>query len=209
MSDRYINSMLGEREHVLLVTRQHWFVLFSAIIFEVIVALVIVAVLTGVLFFLLPSPIVGFGYILLIIPFIALIHDALVWSNRKYVITNRRVIQVVGIFNKSVTDSSLDKVNDVKMVQPFWGRIFDFGDVEILTASELGVNLFHKIGDPIKFKTTMLNAKETQDREMSGHSDEEPVGATRLLEDLDNLRRQGVLTEAEFQNKKAEILKKV
>ena len=38
------------------------------------------------------------------------------------------------------------KVNDVKMEQSFLGRLLGYGDIEILTASELGVNLFRRIG---------------------------------------------------------------
>ncbi len=51
-------------------------------------------------------------------------------------------MQISGIFNKSVIDSSLEKVNDIKMDQSALGRMFGYGDIEILTASELGVNLF-------------------------------------------------------------------
>jgi hypothetical protein len=40
-------------------------------------------------------------------------------------------------------------VNDVKLSQSFWGRLFDYGDIEILTASEVGANVFRSIGDPI------------------------------------------------------------
>jgi uncharacterized membrane protein YdbT with pleckstrin-like domain len=89
----------------------------------------------------------------------------LIWSNREYVVTNRRVIQVSGTFNKRVTDSSLEKVNDVKMVQSFFGRLFNFGDLEILTASEAGIDKLSWLADPIHFKTTMLDAKERMPRD--------------------------------------------
>ena len=84
----------------------------------------------------------------------------MVWRNHKYFVTSRRVIQVFGVFTKNVTDSSLEKVNDVKMEQTILGRLLNFGNIEILTASELGVNRFTKIGKPIIFKTAMLDAKE-------------------------------------------------
>jgi uncharacterized membrane protein YdbT with pleckstrin-like domain len=42
------------------------------------------------------------------------------WKNHQYIITNRRVIQINGIVNKNVTDSSLEKVNDVHMTQSFF-----------------------------------------------------------------------------------------
>ena len=98
--------------------------------------------------------------LLLIVPIARFVYHFLLWQNREYIISNRRVIQIDGIINKNVIDSSLEKVNDVKMTQSVFGRILDYGDVEILTASELGVNLFQRIGHPIKFKTAMLNQKE-------------------------------------------------
>ena len=76
------------------------------------------------------------------------------------------MVHVKGLFNKSVIDSSLEKVNDVKMEQSYMGRIFDYGDVEILTASELGVNKFVFIEKPVKFKTAMLNAKAELERRL-------------------------------------------
>lgn len=116
-------------------------------------------------------------------------------------------MQVAGVFNKSVTDSSLEKVNDVKMVQSAMGRVFEYGDIQILTASELGVNLFKRIGEPVIFKTVMLNAKEKLD---FGVSDKlRPADIPTLIEKLNQLRQQGILTDAEFQEKKEALLTKL
>ena len=143
-------------------------------------------------------------------PLISLCVDVLIWSKRKYVVTSRRVIQLSGVFSKNVTDSSLEKVNDVKMSQSFLGRMFDYGDIEILTASELGVNKFRRIGQPIHYKTAMINAKEKLERAPAEVGPGRPArNAADLLAQLDELRQNGVLTEAEFQSKKAELLKKM
>src|SRR5207248_3188485 len=99
------------------------------------------------------------AYLLLLLPVLSLLRDVLRWANRKYIVTNWRVIQIAGVFNKDVTDSSLEKVNDVKLEQSLLGRLLDYGDIEILTASELGVNQFRRVGQPIRLKTAMLNAK--------------------------------------------------
>jgi uncharacterized membrane protein YdbT with pleckstrin-like domain len=158
----------------------------------------------------LPNPLVPLGYLLLIIPLISLWRDVLIWRNREYVVTNRRVIQLSGVFSKNITDSSLDKVNDVKMSQTFMGRMLDYGNIEILTASELGVNKFTYIGKPIQYKTAMLNAKEKLE-----HAPAEPVtvrppaSPADMINQLDLLRQHGVLSEAEFQAKKAELLKRM
>jgi len=209
MNDPYLKHLLGNHEEILLVTRQHWFVLLQAIILEGFIALLIIAADIAVYTFLLPNPLVYLGLILFLIPAISLIKDALIWSNRKYVVTSRRVIQIHGVFNKDITDSSLEKVNDVKMDQSFIGRLFDFGDVEILTASELGVNLFKRIAEPVKFKTAMLNAKTRLEDEQAGHSEHEENDIPSLIARLGQLRQQGIITEAEFQTKKSELLAKL
>jgi uncharacterized membrane protein YdbT with pleckstrin-like domain len=209
MSDSYLKSLLGEREEIKLVARQHWFLLARTILPEIALIVLSIILVTMLWAGLLGTPLVALGYLLIILPIISLLRDSLAWANHKYVVTSRRVIQIMGVLNKNVIDSSLEKVNDVKMEQSFWGRLFGFGDVEILTASELGVNRFTQIGDPVRFKTVMLNAKGQLEQEQadSGGSTEKSIPA--LIEQLDALRKQGVLTEEEFQKKKADLLTKM
>jgi hypothetical protein len=206
MAKNYTESMLGENERILLVTRQHWFVLLSAILAEILVTLIVIAVIVATA---IANPIAAFGFLLVLIPLAIMLRDILVWYNRQYIVSNRRVIQISGVFNKSVVDSSLEKVNDVKMTQSFFGRLFDYGDVEIMTASELGVNLFKRIGDPVKFKTAMLNAKEELGFEGTGAHAQHADGIPEQIANLDVLRKKGILTEAEFQKKKTELLAKM
>ncbi len=207
MANDYIKNMLGENERILLVTRQHGFVLFSSIIAEIVVTLIVIVAISALT--AMVNPLAGFGFLLLLIPLAIMLRDILVWSNQQYIVTNRRVIQVSGIFSKDVVDSSLEKVNDVKMTQSFFGRLFDYGDVEILTASETGDNLFKRIGDPVKFKTAMLNAKEKLGYEGTGSHAQRAESIPEQIAELDELRKQGILTDAEFQAKKKELLAKM
>ena len=86
------------------------------------------------------------------------------WRNQEYLITTRRVIKSEGIFNKQMGDSSLEKVNDARLTQSWLGRIFDYGHLDIMTASEMAetgmVNDFPMLAEPVKFKVAMLNQKE-------------------------------------------------
>jgi len=206
MAKTYIQNMLGENERIVLVTRQHGFVLFSSIVAEIVVTLIVISAFTVMT---LTNPLAAFGFLLALIPLAIMTWDILTWNNHQYVVTNRRVIQVAGIFNKNVVDSSLEKVNDVKMTQSFFGRLFDYGDVEILTASETGDNLFKRIGDPIKFKTAMLNAKEKLGYEGTGTHAQRAESIPDQIAELDGLRKQGILTEEEFKAKKKELLAKM
>jgi len=209
MIDAYLKKLLGEREEVLLVTRRHWFVLLR----EILVELAFMAFTFVIVSILIASsagnPLVGLGYLLVLIPLASLIRDALYWSHHMYIVTNLRVIQIIGVFNKNVTDSSLEKVNDVKLEQFWLGRMFNYGNIEVLTASELGVNRFTMIGNPIRFKNVMLNAKirldEGQVRSVVA-SVAAPNNITNLLASLGELRERGVLTDEEFNAKKAKLL---
>jgi uncharacterized membrane protein YdbT with pleckstrin-like domain len=206
MAKDYIQRMLGENERIVLTTRQHWFVLVSTILAEIIITLLMIAALSAATAFF---PIAAIGFVLVLVPLGSMLRDILIWTNHEYLVTNRRVIQISGIFNKNVVDSSLEKVNDVKMSQSFFGRMFDYGDVEILTASEIGVNLFKRIGDPIKFKTAMLNAKEKLGFEGTASHVKAADNIPALIAELDELRKKGIVTEVEFQAKKKELLAKM
>jgi uncharacterized membrane protein YdbT with pleckstrin-like domain len=210
MAKSYVDKLLGEHEKIMLVDRQHWFILVRSIFVEIVLFIIILA--AGILFSVLKPEFgllpVLFAMILCLVPLGGGLRDVLIWTNRQYIITNRRVIQIEGIFNKDVTDSSLDKVNDVKLDQSVLGRIFNYGDVEILTASELGANLFRHIGQPVHFKTTMVNAKE----ELEHGQPDKPALVNDVptqIYRLDQLRLKGVLTEEEFQTKKKELLSKM
>jgi hypothetical protein len=188
MAKTYLERLLGENERIILVTRQHWLLMVGAIIAEVIATIVIIVAVT----IALPiSPLIGLAYLVLILPVGHGFYDFLRWWNVEYVVTNRRVIHLSGVLNKDVTDSSLEKVNDVKMEQSFLGR---------------------RIGDPIRFKTAMLNAKENvgQDEDAprpSPHSLHQTI--PELIAELDQLRQRGILSDEEFDTKKRELLAKI
>jgi hypothetical protein len=163
-----------------------------------------------------------------VIPLTELVRHLLDWLNERYIITNRRVMEVKGIINKHVRDSALEKVNDVDLKQSVIGRILRYGTVQIITGSDIGVNRFQRISNPVKFKRAMLNAKEELHAALpSTKTDDQPrlktsalasVPATaeldpsaksnipELIAELDQLRQKGIISEDEFQAKKEELL---
>jgi membrane protein YdbS with pleckstrin-like domain len=228
----YIDSLLGRGEQILYVARQHTFVLIINILTELALIAVLVAagVASNIAFAQNSTPLIGsftasdlILIICVVISIAVLISgflDYLRWSTEQYVVTDRRVIQVRGLLNKRVTDSSLEKINDVELRQTLIGRIFNFGTVSILTASgDEGVNVMDRIGAPLDFKKAMLEAKYNHDRgygylesyppphgaaTMSGSGD-----IQRMLEDLAALRDRGILSDNEFEAKKRELLSRI
>jgi len=65
MAISYLDSLLGEREQIQHVARQHWFILLSSIALEIFTILVMLAaIVTSVILlpdFLLITFVVGFG----------------------------------------------------------------------------------------------------------------------------------------------------
>jgi hypothetical protein len=203
----YVEKMLGENEQVVLIARQSWVVLLR----ELVLNLFLVVVVIGITLVVSTSfpPFGSVAALLLLIPIARFVLEFLHWVNREYIVTNRRVIQIDGLVNKNVIDSSLEKVNDVRMTQSVVGRLLNYGDVEILTASDLGSNLFQRISDPIKFKTAMLNEKEKLGfDETPGGPPPSPAPADipSMIASLNALKTEGLITEQEFEKKKAELL---
>ncbi len=211
----YVNELLGNDEAIVFQTRQHWFLLFAQVLTEaVLLALLLAAVLV------LPQAFPQMGAVmtvvqlgsvaLAIILIISALGDYLRWAREEFIVTDRRVIQLRGIFTKNILDLSLEKINDIQMSQSVFGRMFDYGTIEILTASEQGINRMDRIAHPLQFKKAMLDARSRYDR----YLDRSPVQAydnnvQTTLTQLAALHANGVLNDAEFEAKKREVLKRI
>ncbi|MBC8077754.1 MAG: PH domain-containing protein [Chloroflexales bacterium] len=224
----YVDELLGRGESILYIARQHIFVLISRIFTElVLIGLLVAAGVVANAAFNNPSVTIGplqTGQLILLITLVISaglllsgLIDYLRWNNEQYIITDRRVIQIRGVLNKEVIDSSLEKINDVELSQSWLGRIFDYGTIEVLTASESGVNAMDRIGHPLDFKRSMLEAKHQHDRGY-GYFDPQPdaadpahapVDIERTIAELAALRDRGILSTDEFETKKRELLDRI
>ena len=209
----YVQRLLAGHENIVFATRQHWIVLLGALIVN---GLLIAAIMAAaiVLSTMLQFAQALFLLALILIPLMRVVMRVVRWWNEQYIITNRRVIQVEGVINKHVIDSSLEKVNDVVLVQSVWGRLLDYGDVEILTASDMGMNRLDRLGSPVRFKTEMLNQKEglglvERTEQALGVSPPTAADIPELIAELDELRKKNIISDEEFENKKEALLGKI
>jgi len=163
----YARNLLSRGEEVVFESRQHWFAVLAETWAFVIGGIVALALLIWVTSTDLPNvggviQIVALVGLLVCLAYIGI--KIWAWRNQEYLITTRRVIKAEGIFNKQMGDSSLEKVNDARLTQSWVGRIFDYGTLDILTASEAAemglLNDFPMLSEPVKFKVAMLNQKE-------------------------------------------------
>jgi uncharacterized membrane protein YdbT with pleckstrin-like domain len=167
----YARNLLSRGEEVVYESRQHWLAIIARTWVWILVAIVALAL---VLWIGTNDPVFDNSTIdgLLTVIAVAGLLGALGylgfvlwdWRNQEWLITTRRVIRAEGVLNKSVSDSSLEKINDARLDQSFIGRIFGYGTLDILTASEEAAaeNLadFPMISNPVEFKKTMFDQKQ-------------------------------------------------
>src|SRR5512145_852108 len=126
----YVEQLMGTGEEIVMRSRQHWIALLrSALIngFIIIAAMALLLVVDRVLPDTLPQVmrdiLTAATWVIVVFALIRFGWDSLQWWAEEYIITNRRVMQSEGIINKRTVDSSLEKVNDVVLIQSFFGRI--------------------------------------------------------------------------------------
>ena len=218
----YLEALMGKNEQIVLTTRQHWITIVGSLLingffFLLLWGIGVALAFLAVAIFPLWIPLVVVG-LLSLFPLWRLVADLLHWWNDAFIVTNRRIIQAQGVINKHVIDSSLEKINDVVLTQSMLGRMLGYGDVEILTGSEIGVNLLKRITDPVHFKTEMLNQKEGMNEMDAFESKAKRTlnaaapsagDVPELIAELDELRKKGLITDAEFQAKKTKLLSQI
>ena len=167
----YIDSLLASGERPIKREHQHWFILVANAAYGVIALVIALALLfiSGNLGTGAVRDILGWVIVIIVVGGLAyLAWEALRWTSREFVVTTRRVLQMEGVINKKVIDSSLEKINDAILTQSLFGRMFGYGDLEILTASESGISNLKKLRDADDFKRSMLEAKHELELELSG-----------------------------------------
>jgi uncharacterized membrane protein YdbT with pleckstrin-like domain len=220
----YLEGLMGNNEGIVLTTRQHWITLIGSLIVNGFLILLLWGI--GIFVMVFAAALLdGLAWVPLAVLAVfslvflwRLVLDVLHWANDVYAVTNRRIIQISGIINKHSIDSSLEKINDLVLTQSMLGRMLGYGDLEILTGSEIGANLLRRIADPVHFKTEMLNQKEAMNAmgafdSKAGRTltSQAPTAGDipELIGELDELRKKGLVTEAEFQEKKAKLLARI
>jgi uncharacterized membrane protein YdbT with pleckstrin-like domain len=144
-----------------------------------------------------------------LVPLAYFIWEFMAWRSKEYILTNHRVVIQEGVFSISSFDAPLDKINNVFHRQSLMGRLLKYGEVGLETASEQGTTVFNFISHPVDFKNSIVRQRELC-RSDSGQIAAAPQPSiTQLIEELASLRDRGIVTEAEFQEKKRILLGKI
>jgi uncharacterized membrane protein YdbT with pleckstrin-like domain len=206
--------MLNHNEQVVLDLRPHWWYFARPIV------LLVVAMALGILMLGwdgapgLLNLVAGIGVVIALLWFGL---NYLRWATTSFVITTDRLISRSGVLSRSGVEIPLEKVNTVFFRQTFFERIIKSGDLEIESASEEGTSEFTDIRRPLNVQNEIYRQMENNENrkfDRVGESIKDQLGGgTTSIPDqigqLDQLRKRGILTDAEFESKKAELLRRL
>lgn len=200
-----MKTQLKKDEKVVVKTQPHWLTLVGP-------ALVLLTTLASVL-------VIGvYGLAVGAVGIIYFIYKLFERKNNLWAVTNLRVIDEFGVFTNNTKESPLDKINNVSYNQTFWGKIFGFGNVQIQTAAEVGATNYQMVTNPKELKDTITHMQEEYKHLQIKKQATELANAmisqqqsTRIdpaaeLEKMHELKRKGILTEEEYNSRKAKIL---
>lgn len=204
----YIDGLIGEGERVIVLSRRDPLFLIGRIALFILAAVALIVV--GAYFGTTRNTLFWIIAAVAIIPAAYAFFRYLHWHHELYYVTNYRIIQIEGVINKRILDSSLEKVNDILLTQSFFGRVFNYGTLEILTASEIGVNKLDALDKPFDFKRAIIDARNRLQGEYGNvRAVPEPAqdggDMHELLAQLESLREAGVLSDDEYRAKRSEL----
>ena len=128
------------------------------------------------------------------------------WATTNFVVTTDRLIYRSGVLGKQGIEIPLENVQTVFFNQNLFERLLRSGDLVIESGGERGRQAFSDIGRPSQVQNEIYRQIEAnQNRMFRGRTSSGP-SVTEQLDQLDDLRRRGVVTQAEFDAKKATLL---
>lgn len=141
------------------------------------------------------------------------------WITTNFVVTSDRVVFRVGVLSKRGVEIPLERINTVFFSQTIFERALGAGDVAIESGGETGKETFGDIRKPSAVQNEIYKQMELNNTRMYGgmnggagagaHVQPSATSIPAQIAELDQLRQQGVLSQAEFEAKKAELLKRM
>jgi len=124
-----------------------------------------------------------------------------------FVVTTDRLVYRSGIVAKHGKEIPLERVNDIAFHQTVFERMIGTGDLSIESAGAQSRETFGDIPKPAAVQNEIYRQMEATaarhaDR-MAGHRD---LSVPEQIEKLDDLRQRGIITQAEFDAKKQQLL---
>jgi uncharacterized membrane protein YdbT with pleckstrin-like domain len=202
-------KLLNDREDIVLDLHPHWW-FFAPPLLALIAAIVVGALVLGTTdaaWLQVPAGVLILGFLL----WFGLRYAR--WITTNFVVTTDRLIYRHGVLAKHGIEIPLDRVNTVFFRQSIFERIVGSGDLVIESASETGRQAFSNVRNPSAVQNEIyrqIEANENRKFDRVGESvasiDEREPSIPAQIRELDELRKQGLLSEEEFAAKKRQLL---
>jgi hypothetical protein len=162
----------------------------------------------------LRSPLFVVAGVLFLAGVLGMAWRALVDSFDEFAITSFRVIKKSGFVTRTVRQIPLEKVQDVNVRSTLGGRWLSYGDVELQTAGSDSTVVFPRILHPEEFRNVLFThtRPQTGTDGLGGPSaTAQPSRASveERLKEAERLYKTGVLSEAEYQEKRQALIKEL
>lgn len=197
-------KLLQENEEIALDLKPHWWYLAPAS------AALAAAIVLGLLSLQGPTAVRILAGLLVVV---ALVYFGVIyvrWATTNFVVTNERVVSRQGLVSRKGSQIPLEKINSVEFHQRFFERILGAGDLVIESGSEAGIDTFSDVRKPLAVQQEINRQIDVHEKtrwaSRGGPSSPALASIPEQLEKLAELRDRGVLTPAEFDAKKAQLL---
>ncbi|MGH1504283.1 MAG: PH domain-containing protein [Acidimicrobiales bacterium] len=196
---------LNDGERVVLDLRPHWWY-FAA---QVAVLVVTISLGVVVLLFSGSSILSAAAGVLILAALVWFGMRYVVWNTTNFVVTTDRLIVRTGVVSREGIEIPLERVNTVFFRQSLWERLIRSGDLVIESAGEMGNQNFEDIRRPLNVQNEIYRQMEDNenrkfDRVNVGSAPVESI--PDQIAKLDELRRRGIVSDDEFEQKKRELL---
>ena len=129
------------------------------------------------------------------------------WHTTNFVVTSDRLIYRHGVFAKRGQEIPLERLNDVSFRRSVIERIVGAGDLLIESGGERGQQPFNHIAHPERVQNVIHHSiEQAQGRDADRQAGRRELSPLEQIEKLDELRQRGVISQAEFEAKKAQLL---
>lgn len=194
-------KLLNEGEDIVLDLHPHWW-FFVKPVLAVIVTVVAAIALRGSHQVVVLALI---GLILVSVGWLAARYA--VWSTTNFTLTTDRLIYRAGVVRKEGREIPLERINDISCSQSVFERMIRAGDIVTESGGERGQQSFSDLPKPFEVQNAIYREIErAQARDADRMSGNRPLSIPEQIEKLDELRKRGVLTGAEFEAKKQQLL---
>ena len=197
-------ELLADHEEIIFDLKPHWVAIVPSVLWTIVAVAALAAsvvVWDGTVGLVTAVAALLLWLFLAVPPFVT-------WRFTHFVLTTDRLITRSGVFAKRSKEIPLERINDVAFTQSFLDRVLGAGDLLIESAGERGQGRISNVRYPERVQLMIYEESEKNNNRMM-----QPRSAgtsiPEQIEALARLKEQGVLSAAEFEDKKRELLKRL